>query len=106
MRRDMKRYRLPEPVVVPADGPGPAEHAELADSLSMPFLVLLEALSPAERAVFTLREVFGDLALEHGHLMAQDQDLRVLSTVGPGEQDEPAEDAKHRHIGKWSWHGY
>jgi hypothetical protein len=23
---------LPEPVVVPADGPGPAEHAELADS--------------------------------------------------------------------------
>ena len=36
---------LPEPVVVPA-APGPAEHAELADSLSMAFLVLLEALSP------------------------------------------------------------
>jgi RNA polymerase sigma factor (sigma-70 family) len=60
---------LPEPVVVPADGPGwaggpgpgpgPAEHAELADSLSMAFLVLLEALSPTERAVFLLREVFG-----------------------------------------------
>ncbi|HEX6678583.1 MAG TPA: NAD-dependent epimerase/dehydratase family protein [Actinomycetes bacterium] len=49
---------LPEPVVVPADGPGPAEHAELADSLSMAFLVLLEALSPVERAVFMLREVF------------------------------------------------
>jgi RNA polymerase sigma-70 factor (ECF subfamily) len=48
---------LPEPVVVPADGP--AEHAELADSLSMAFLVLLEALSPVERAVFMLREVFG-----------------------------------------------
>jgi RNA polymerase sigma-70 factor (TIGR02957 family) len=47
---------LPEPVVVPADGP--AEHAELADSLSMAFLVLLEALSPVERAVFMLREVF------------------------------------------------
>ena len=43
---------LPEPIVVPADGPGPAEHAELADSLSMAFLVLLEALSPVERAVF------------------------------------------------------
>jgi len=38
---------------------GPAEHAELADSLSMAFLVLLEALSPVERAVFMLREVFG-----------------------------------------------
>jgi len=50
---------LPEPVVVPAAGPGPAEHAELADSLSMAFLVLLEALSPVERAVFLLREVFG-----------------------------------------------
>ena len=50
---------LPEPVVVPADGPGPAEHVELADSLSMAFLVLLEALSPVERAVFMLREVFG-----------------------------------------------
>ncbi len=37
----------------------PAEHAELADSLSMAFLVLLEALSPVERAVFMLREVFG-----------------------------------------------
>ena len=54
---------LPEPVVVPAGpgpaGQGPAEHAELADSLSMAFLVLLEALSPVERAVFMLREVFG-----------------------------------------------
>jgi RNA polymerase sigma-70 factor (TIGR02957 family) len=48
---------LPEPVVVPADGP--AEQAELADSLSMAFLVLLEALSPTERAVFLLREAFG-----------------------------------------------
>jgi RNA polymerase sigma-70 factor (TIGR02957 family) len=53
---------LPEPVVVPAGGlggPGPAEHAELADSLSMAFLVLLEALTPVERAVLMLREVFG-----------------------------------------------
>ncbi|MFG2915884.1 RNA polymerase sigma factor SigJ [Kitasatospora sp. NPDC048298] len=50
---------LPEPVVSTAERPGPAEHAELADSLSMAFLVLLEALSPVERAVFTLREAFG-----------------------------------------------
>ncbi|PJN39740.1 RNA polymerase subunit sigma-70 [Streptomyces sp. CB02959] len=49
---------LPEPVVVSADRPGPAEHAELTDSLSMALLVLLEALSPVERAVFVLREVF------------------------------------------------
>jgi len=50
---------LPEPVVVSVAEPGPAEHAELADSLSMAFLVLLETLSPVERAVFMLREVFG-----------------------------------------------
>ena len=52
---------LPEPVVAFAERPGdtPAEHAELADSLSMAFLVMLEALSPVERAVFLLREAFG-----------------------------------------------
>jgi hypothetical protein len=44
---------------VPADGLGPAEYAELTDSLTMALLVLLEALSPVERAVFMLREVFG-----------------------------------------------
>ncbi|MGV9600129.1 RNA polymerase sigma-70 factor [Streptosporangium sandarakinum] len=50
---------LPEPVVAHTGDPGPAEHAELADSLSMAFLVLLESLSPVERAVLMLREVFG-----------------------------------------------
>jgi len=49
---------LPEPLVAD-DRPGPAERAEMADSLSMAFLVLLESLSPVERAVFLLREVFG-----------------------------------------------
>lgn len=37
----------------------PARAAELADSVSMAALVLLERLSPLERAVFILREVFG-----------------------------------------------
>jgi len=51
---------LPEPLVDHTDGaPGPAELAETSDSLSMAFLVLLESLSPPERAVFLLREVFG-----------------------------------------------
>jgi RNA polymerase sigma-70 factor (TIGR02957 family) len=49
---------LPEPLLVEGP-PGPAELAETSDSLSMAFLVLLESLSPAERAVFLLREVFG-----------------------------------------------
>ncbi|WP_431962431.1 RNA polymerase sigma-70 factor [Actinacidiphila sp. bgisy160] len=37
----------------------PARSAELADSLSMAALLLLERLSPLERSVFVLREVFG-----------------------------------------------
>ena len=49
---------LPEPLLEdPA--PGPASRAELADSLSLALLVLLERLSPVERAAYLLREVFG-----------------------------------------------
>jgi RNA polymerase sigma-70 factor (TIGR02957 family) len=48
---------LPEPLLTSTE-PDAAEHAEMADSLSMSFLVLLETLSPVERAVFLLREVF------------------------------------------------
>jgi RNA polymerase sigma-70 factor (TIGR02957 family) len=48
---------LPEPLVTSADD-DPARQAEMADSLSLAFLVLLESLSPEQRAVFLLREVF------------------------------------------------
>jgi RNA polymerase sigma-70 factor (ECF subfamily) len=49
---------FPEPLL---DDPyeDPARSAELADSVSMAALLLLERLSPLERAVFVLREVFG-----------------------------------------------
>lgn len=48
---------LPEPLVGEQEFPV-ARHAEMAESVSMAFLVLLEALSPTERAVFLLRQVF------------------------------------------------
>jgi RNA polymerase sigma-70 factor (ECF subfamily) len=49
---------LPEPLLGdPA--PGPDEHAELADTVSQAFLVLMEQLTPLERAAFLLRETFG-----------------------------------------------
>jgi RNA polymerase sigma-70 factor (ECF subfamily) len=48
---------LPEPLVTdPA--PSALDHIELAESLSMAFMVLLERLTPTERAIFLLREVF------------------------------------------------
>jgi RNA polymerase sigma-70 factor, ECF subfamily len=50
---------LPEPLVSDHEpAPGPDARTELAESLSLAFLVLLERLSPLERAAFLLREVF------------------------------------------------
>ena len=43
-----------------------------------------------------------DLALEHGDLVAQEEDLGVLGPVGAGEQGKPAEDAEHRQISESS----
>lgn len=71
-RRDLKRRRetyigpwLPEPLPTPggaspdhAGGDG-AERVLLSESVSMALLVVLESLTPAERAVFVLGEVFG-----------------------------------------------
>jgi len=48
---------LPEPLVADAID-DPADRAEIADSLSLAFLVLLESLSPEERAVLLLHDVF------------------------------------------------
>ncbi|MGH2637343.1 MAG: RNA polymerase sigma-70 factor, partial [Actinomycetota bacterium] len=48
---------LPEPLLTDAESDA-SLHAETADSLSLGFLVLLESLTPVERAVFLLREVF------------------------------------------------
>jgi RNA polymerase sigma-70 factor (ECF subfamily) len=48
----------PEPVVADA-ATDPVARAELADSLSLAFLALLERLSPEQRAVLLLRDVFG-----------------------------------------------
>lgn len=48
---------LPEPLLT-AERSDPAEAVEMSDSLSLSFLVLLETLSPVERAVFLLRQVF------------------------------------------------
>jgi RNA polymerase sigma-70 factor (ECF subfamily) len=46
---------LPEPL---ATSPDVAEDAELAESVSMAMMLVLETLSPTERAVFVLREAF------------------------------------------------
>jgi RNA polymerase sigma-70 factor (ECF subfamily) len=54
-REDYVGPWLPEPLLT---SPDVAEDVALADSLSMAMLLVLETLSPTERAVFVLREVF------------------------------------------------
>jgi RNA polymerase sigma-70 factor, ECF subfamily len=49
---------LPEPLLTENDPASPTSQAERLESISMAFLVLLERLTPVERAVFLLREVF------------------------------------------------
>ena len=59
-RKRRERYTgewLPEPILTEGED-DPARHAEMADSLSMAMLVLLESLSPEQRAVLLLRDVF------------------------------------------------
>ena len=61
---------LPEPLVEDEA----VRHAETADSLSLAFLHLLEQLSPVERAVFLLREVFDYPYEEVARIVAKSPD--------------------------------
>jgi RNA polymerase sigma-70 factor (ECF subfamily) len=66
---------LPEPVLEDPPPNAEEEHEGTADSLSLAFLVLLETLSPVQRAVFLLHDVF-------------DYDYRqIASIVGKSEQN-------------------
>ncbi|RRS01323.1 RNA polymerase sigma-70 factor [Glycomyces terrestris] len=64
-REDYVGPWLPEPILV--DDHDAAQDVVLAESVSMAMLVVLESLSPDERAVFVLREVFG---FEHQDIAA------------------------------------
>jgi RNA polymerase sigma-70 factor (ECF subfamily) len=64
---------LPEPLIDEAV-PDAAEAAERADTLSMAFLVVLESLSPLERAAFLLREVFRYEYGELGDILGRTED--------------------------------
>jgi RNA polymerase sigma-70 factor (ECF subfamily) len=71
---------LPEPILTDSLD-DPAQQAEIADSLSMAMLVLLETLSPEQRAVLLLRDVFdygyGEIA---GIIGKSEDNVRQLAT--------------------------
>jgi len=71
---------LPEPIMT--DGrDDPAQHAEMADSLSLAVLVMLESLSPEQRAALLLHDVFEYEYPEIARIVGKSQDnVRQLAT--------------------------
>ena len=71
---------LPEPIITDGED-DPAQHAEMADSLSMAMLVLLETLSPEQRAVLLLHDVFDYGYPEIAGIVGKSEDnVRQLAT--------------------------
>ncbi|MBV9228342.1 MAG: RNA polymerase sigma-70 factor, partial [Chloroflexi bacterium] len=64
---------LPEPLLTENDPESPSSQAEKLESISMAFLVLLERLTPVERAVFLLREVFDYPYAEIAEIVGKDE---------------------------------
>jgi RNA polymerase sigma-70 factor (ECF subfamily) len=79
---------LPEPLLASADE-DPARKAEMADSLSLAFLVLLESLSPEQRAAFLLREVFDE---------PYDRIAEIVGTTEPNARQLATR--ARRHVGE------
>jgi RNA polymerase sigma-70 factor (ECF subfamily) len=99
---------LPEPLAEE----DAARHAEMADSLSLAFLHLLEKLSPVERAVFLLREVFDYPYEEVGRIVGKSEaNARQILSRAHAHIDEgrrrfevsraEREEVAHRFVEAW-----
>jgi RNA polymerase sigma factor (sigma-70 family) len=71
---------LPEPIITDSHD-DPAQHAQMADSLSLAMLVLLESLSPEQRAALLLHDVFDYEYPEIARIVGKSEDnVRQLAT--------------------------
>ena len=90
---------LPDPLLASAEE-DPARQAELADSLSLAFLALLERLSPEQRAVFLLRDVFdypyAEIAAIVGKSEAAARQLAVRARAHVAEERPRFEASRER----------
>ena len=77
-REEPLEIHLPDPVVVADDGSDPEQEAELADSVGLALLVVLETLSPAERVAFVLHDLFGVPFDEVGRLVGRSSDAAKM----------------------------
>ena len=76
----MSANGCPEPIITDGED-DPARHAETADSLSVAMLVLLERLSPEQRAVLLLHDVFDYRYPEIAAIVGKSEDnVRQLAT--------------------------
>ena len=93
-RADYVGEWLPEPV---ATSRGPEETAELAESLTLGFLVLLDRLTPLERAVFLLADVFGEpyRAISETVDKSEAACRQIASRARHKLHDEPGDRARH-----------
>ena len=86
-----------EPIVSESTEENPAQEAELADSIGLAMLVVLENLSPAERVAFVLHDMFGVPFSEIGEIAGRSPDAarqlasrarrRVRGSVPPSDAD-------------------
>ena len=94
---------LPEPVASDTRGDGEAA-AQLADEVSMAMLIVLESLSPLERAAFVLTEVFGMSGPEVGEALDRSPAAvrqlvhRARSHVEARQPRHVVDDERHREI--------
>lgn len=92
---------LPEPIATTGDA---AAAAEVADSVSMAMLVVLETLSPLERAAFVLREVFdlpfSEIAttLDKSEAAVRQLAHRARSHVQARRPRQPVDANRHREV--------
>jgi RNA polymerase sigma-70 factor (ECF subfamily) len=87
---------LPEPIVTDfgPSVPDTAEQAVLADSVSLAVLVVLESLSPLERAVFVLREAFG---FPHAEIAAILEKSEAAVRQLAGRARKHVDERRHRY---------
>jgi RNA polymerase sigma-70 factor (TIGR02957 family) len=98
--RTLKRQReeyigpwLPEPV---ATDRTIADDVELADSVSLAMLIVLESLSPTERAVFVMRDVFG---FDYGDIAdAIDKSQAAVRQIAHRAREHVRERRDHAHV--------
>ncbi|MEV2200574.1 RNA polymerase sigma-70 factor [Streptomyces fradiae] len=96
---------LPEPLVTDDAALGPPESAERREAVSMALLVLLERLTPAERAVYVLREAFAyshrEIAGAVGVSEANSRQLHRRASArvaSAGPLSGPRDERRHREL--------